>query len=257
VDVDLSIRLNLSARAAVSSAQYPVTSQLSLSFTRKLSQPERTANCELALAVDINVYSAENAVAAFVFAHGAGAGQMSGFMVEAARGLADRSITTATFDFPYITARRKVPDRAPVLEQAWREALDAARSRTGTLPLFIGGKSMGGRIASHVAAQGGGGALKGLIFFGYPLHPPGRPEQRRDAHLPDIQAPMLFIQGGKDPFGGGDEIRALLPRLPRAVLHEIAGGDHSFRVPGGKARQPQAMLEVLDTAAAWMRSLSA
>jgi len=206
--------------------------------------------------VDLKVYPSDTPIVGFVFAHGAGAGQMSSFMVEAARGLASRHITTATFDFPYITAGRKVPDRAPVLEQAWREAIEAARSRMRDLPLFIGGKSMGGRIASHVAAQGIGG-LNGLIFFGYPLHPPGRPEQMRDAHLPDIREPMLFIQGGKDSFGRGEEIRALLPRLQRATLHEIEGGDHSFRVPGGKAKQQEVVAGILDTAAAWMRSMFA
>jgi uncharacterized protein len=207
--------------------------------------------------VDLKVYSAEKALAFFILGHGAGAGQHSTFIVEAGRGLASRSITTATFDFPYITAKRKVPDRAPVLEQAWRDAIQAARSEAGDLPLFIGGKSMGGRIASHVAAQGGAGALKGLVFFGYPLHPPGRLDQMRDAHLPEIQEPMLFIQGGKDPFGRGDEIRALLPRLRSATLHEIEGGDHSWRVPGGKAKQQQVFIDALDAATAWMRSMSA
>ena len=205
--------------------------------------------------VTLKVYPSDTPLAAFVLAHGAGAGQQSAFIVDAARGLASRSITTATFDFPYIIAKRKVPDRAPVLEQAWRDAIQAARALAGDLPLFIGGKSMGGRIASQVAAQAVGG-LKGLVFFGYPLHPPGRPEQMRDAHLPGIQEPMLFIQGGRDPFGGGDEIRALLPRLQRATLHEIEGGDHSFRVPGGKARHQQIFIDVLDAAATWMRSMS-
>ena len=207
--------------------------------------------------MDVKVYPSDKPIAGFVLAHGAGAGQMSGFMVEAARGLSSRHITTATFDFPYITAKRKVPDRAPVLEQAWREAIESARSRMRDLPLFIGGKSMGGRIASHIAAQGNIGVVNGLVFFGYPLHPPGRPEQKRDEHLPGIREPMLFIQGGKDTFGGGDEIRALLPRLQRATLHEIEGGDHSFRVSGGKARQQQVIVEVLDAAAAWIRSMSA
>jgi uncharacterized protein len=207
--------------------------------------------------VDLKVYPSDTPIAGLVLAHGAGGGQLTGFMVEAARGLASRQVTTATFDFPYITAGRKVPDRAPVLEQAWREAIEAARSRMRDLPLFIGGKSMGGRIASQVAAQGSAVPLSGLIFFGYPLHPPGRPEQMRDAHLPDIREPMLFIQGGKDAFGGSEEIRALLPRLQRATMHEIEGGDHSFRVPGGKPGQQQAIVEVLDTAAAWIRSMSA
>jgi uncharacterized protein len=208
--------------------------------------------------VDLKVYPAEHAVAAMIVAHGAGAGQMSQFLVRAADGLAARGITAATFDFPYITAGRSVPDRAPVLEDAWRAAIDAARKEIGPLPLFIGGKSMGGRIASHVASQGGSGDIRpqlaGLVFFGYPLHPPGRPDQRRDAHLPAIKEPMLFIQGSRDPFGTGDEIRALLASLQHATLHEVAGGDHSFKVPGGKAKQEPAFVEVIDTAAAWMRT---
>jgi predicted alpha/beta-hydrolase family hydrolase len=205
--------------------------------------------------VDLKVYPANDAFAALIVAHGAGSGQTSPFLVRAATGLAERGITAATFDFPYITAGRSAPDRAPVLEAAWRAAIDAARTRIGALPLFIGGKSMGGRIASHVASQGGS-RLAGLVFFGYPLHPPGKPDQRRDAHLPAIAEPMLFIQGSRDPFGTGDEIRALLGSLPHATLHEIAGGDHSFKVPGGKAKQEPAFIEVIDTAAAWMRSIA-
>ena len=201
------------------------------------------------------MYSSEKAFAAFVLAHGAGAGQLSRFMVEAARGLADRGVTTATFDFPYVTAGRKVPDRAPVLEQAWRDAIGAARARFGELPLFIGGKSMGGRIASHVASQGSAGPLLGLVFLGYPLHPPGKPEQRRDAHLPAIQDPMLFVQGTKDAFGGAAEIQALLPLLRRATVHEIAGGDHSFKVPGGKTKQEPIFNSILDTVAEWMQQM--
>jgi predicted alpha/beta-hydrolase family hydrolase len=204
------------------------------------------------------VYPTEQPIiGALVLGHGAGAGQMSHFMVQAARGLAARRVTTATFDFPYITAGRKVPDRAPVLERAWRDAIDDVRERLGDLPLFIGGKSMGGRMASHVASQGGAGILSGLVFLGYPLHPPGRPEQRRDAHLPAIQEPMLFVQGTRDTFGTASEIQALLPRLQQATLHEIAGGDHSFKVPGGKAKQEPVFNNILDTVAEWIRSIAA
>ena len=207
--------------------------------------------------VDLKVYPSERAIAALVLAHGAGAGQMSQFMVQAARGFAARGVTTATFDFPYITAGRKVPDRAPVLERAWCEAIDAARSKMRDRPLFIGGKSMGGRIASHVAAQGGQGVLRGVVFLGYPLHPPGRSDQRRDAHLPSIQEPTLFVQGSKDAFGSAAEIHALLPMLRHPTLHEIAGGDHSFKVPGGKTKQEPVFNQILDTVVAWMRSILA
>ncbi len=204
--------------------------------------------------MDLKVYRSEKPFAALVLAHGAGSGQLSSFMVEAARGFAKRDVSTATFDFPYITARRKVPDRAPVLEQAWREAIESARSELGALPLFIGGKSMGGRIATHVAAQKNGRPIGGVVLLGYPLHPPGRPEQRRDAHLPDIAEPILFVQGEKDAFGGTDEIRALLPRLQHATLHEISRADHSFRVPGGKPKNQEVFEQVLTAATEWMRS---
>jgi uncharacterized protein len=198
------------------------------------------------------VYPTESAFAALVVAHGAGAGQNSPFMVRTADGLSQRGIAAATFDFPYMANRKRVPDKTEVLEQSWRDAIAEARQQFGTLPLFIGGKSMGGRIASHVAAQGTD-HIAGLIFLGYPLHPPGKPEQRRDKHLPSIREPMLFVQGSRDPFGTADEIRALLPSLQRATLHEIAGGNHSFKVAGRGAPKPDQVLGgILDAAQEWI-----
>jgi predicted alpha/beta-hydrolase family hydrolase len=205
--------------------------------------------------MSVTVYPSDRATAGLVLAHGAGGGQQSSFIVRAARELADRGVTVATFDFPYITQGRSVPDKGPVLEAHWRTVVDEIRPRRefARLPLFLGGKSMGGRIASQVAAAGIDG-IAGLVFFGYPLHPPGRPEQRRDAHLPAIREPMLFIQGTRDQFGGSAEIRALLPRLQRAELVEIADGDHSFKtrmkVTG---RKPDAALvDVFEAAAAFI-----
>jgi uncharacterized protein len=185
--------------------------------------------------------------AVLVLAHGAGAGQTSPFMVRVARGMAARGVTTATFDFPYMAARRKVPDRAPVLEQSWREALAAAGAEFGPLPIIIGGKSMGGRIASHIAAQGSEG-IDGLVYLGYPLHPPGKPEQRRDAHLPSIAQRMLFVQGSRDPFGTSAEIADLLPSLRNATLHDVPGGDHSFKVPGKK----DVLEDIMDVVSRWI-----
>ena len=114
---------------------------------------------------------------------------------------------------------------------------------------------MGGRIASHIASQGVNG-VKGLIFFGYPLHPPGRPEQRRDAHLPEITEPMLFIQGSNDTFGNEAEISAMVRTLKRAELHVINSGDHSFKVKGGAKAQQPAFDEVIAAAVSWMRRTS-
>ena len=204
----------------------------------------------------LSVYSSDRARAGLVLAHGAGAGQQSRFMVETSRALAGRGITTATFDFPYITRGRSAPDKAPVLEAAWRDAIAAARGDQAfaALPLFIGGKSMGGRIASHVAAQGAEG-IAGLVFLGYPLHPPGRPETRRDAHLPAIKEPMLFVQGTRDEFGTSAEIRELLPRLnPKAALFEVADGDHSFKVRVKLTGRPQQAIidEIYDRVAAFI-----
>ena len=207
----------------------------------------------------VTVYPSDHATAGLVLAHGAGGGQQSSFMVRAGRELAARGIAVATFDFPYMAAGRSVPDKGPVLEEAWRSALDEVRTRPefAALPLFIGGKSMGGRIASQVAAAGVE-RVCGLIYFGYPLHPPGRPEQRRDAHLPSIREPMLFVQGSRDQFGTSDDIRLLLPRLARAELVEIADGDHSFKTRQKvTGRKPDAALvDAFDAAAAFVRRWS-
>ena len=206
----------------------------------------------------VQVYSSDRAVAGLVLAHGAGGGQQSRFMVLAAGELAARGIVTATFDFPYMAQGRSVPDKPAVLEAAWRAAIDDAQAHPAfaSLPLFIGGKSMGGRIASQVAAQHVEG-ISGLVYLGYPLHPPGRPEQRRDRHLPDIREPMLFVQGSRDQFGTAAEIRALLPALnPRAELFEVADGDHSFkvRVKVTGRREDAVHAEIFDEVARFIRA---
>ena len=202
------------------------------------------------------MYRASSPGSALILAHGAGGGQKSPWIVKAAQALAERGVSCATFDFPYIAAGRKAPDRAPILEDHWRRVLADARPEFGGLPVFIGGKSMGGRIASHIVAQGING-VAGLVFFGYPLHPPGRPEQRRDTHLPQIVEPMLFVQGSSDPFGSEAEMTALVPSLQNATLHVIRGGDHSFKVPGGARAQPAAFDEAINAAVAWMKAVVA
>jgi predicted alpha/beta-hydrolase family hydrolase len=193
-----------------------------------------------------------------ILAHGAGAPQTHPFMTAFGRGLSGRGIDVVTFNFPYMEARRRAPDRAPVLESSFLAAIAdvRARGRIGGQALFIGGKSMGGRMASHVAAHhaSAAGSLGGLVFLGYPLHPPGRFEQRRDAHLLDIAAPMLFVQGSRDAFGTADEVRAVAETLHgRAEVLEVERGDHSFSVPKGSGRSQAEVLEwVQDHVAAWM-----
>jgi predicted alpha/beta-hydrolase family hydrolase len=166
----------------------------------------------------------------FVFGHGAGAGQGHPWMRRMVRAFETHGITVVTFNFPFIDAGRRAPDKPAVLEAHFERVwADAAARASG--PMVAGGKSMGGRIASQVAARGGfDPAPAALAFFGYPLHPPNQPTKRRDAHLPAIGVPMLFLHGTKDPFGTADEMRALAESLPLATLELIDGGDHSLVV---------------------------
>jgi uncharacterized protein len=195
---------------------------------------------------------------AVVLAHGAGAGQRHPFMTAVAKGFARRGWHVLTFDFPYMEAGRKAPDKPDVLEDAMAAAIRALKDRsevTATLPLFAGGKSMGGRIASQAAARAMLPDVKGLFFLGYPLHPPGKPQQLRDKHLPDVRVPMLFVQGSRDTFGTPEELRPILDRLrDRAELFEIKGGDHSFAVPKSAGSRDQILESVLDRVASWMES---
>ena len=187
-----------------------------------------------------------------VLGHGAGAGQQHPFMVAMARGFAARGIDAVTFDFPYMHARRKVPDRAPVLERCFQTVIDTVRAQdpARSRRLFIGGKSMGGRIATHLAAQGADGLL-GTLALGYPLHPPGRPDRPRTAHLPSIATPVLIVQGDRDAFGTPAELAPVIETMTaRVQLHVVRGGDHSLAVRG-RARD-EVYAEVLDVAAGWM-----
>jgi predicted alpha/beta-hydrolase family hydrolase len=191
-----------------------------------------------------------------VLAHGAGADQRSAFMVQTAQALAVHGITVVTFNFPYKEQRRGLPDRRPVLESCYRAVVDAVSQNATTAgrPLFIGGKSMGGRIATQIAAADQRLPVAGLVALGYPLHPPGRPQQRRDEHLPAIGRPMLIVQGGRDAFGTPDEFGELLTRMnPVPLLHVVTGGDHSFKVSRASSAQQQLMFAVvIETVARWI-----
>ena len=182
--------------------------------------------------VTANLYPAsrrDRAGVTLILGHGAGATLNSKLLVDVGDALIDQGIAVVRFNFPYTEAGRKAPDPAKRLEACWRAVAETV-AREVPRP-FIGGKSMGGRIASHIAAQGFDAT--GLVFLGYPLHPPGKPEKIRDAHLGDIAAPMLWLQGTRDPFATPDLLHSTVTRLgDRATLIEIEGGDHSFKVPG-------------------------
>jgi hypothetical protein len=192
-----------------------------------------------------------------VLAHGAGAGQQSAFITGFARGLADRGIDVLTFNFLFTEQRRRVPDRTEKLEACYRAAIATARDQFGRPSVFIGGKSMGGRIATHLAAADDADALGigGVVLLGYPLHPPGKPEQLRAAHLPRIRVRMLIIQGERDPFGTPAELKTVLEGLRAPVtLHVVEKGDHSL----APSRRPQSITETYsslqDLIATWLRS---
>jgi predicted alpha/beta-hydrolase family hydrolase len=195
-----------------------------------------------------------------MLAHGAGAGQESPFPVRFATGLAARGIDAVTFNFSYIEHGRRVPDANPKLEACYRAALATVRDheKLGRNRLAIGGKSMGGRIASQVAAAGAAG-VAALVFLGYPLHPPGRPEELRVKHLPDIRSPMLFVQSSRDAFGTPGELRPILAKLEApAELHVVEGGDHSFKVPKRTGIPQDAVYEaILDRIERWLRETPA
>jgi hypothetical protein len=173
-----------------------------------------------------------DADAVLVLGHGAGSGMRTPFMAGFAEAIGRLGVATLRFEFAYMQAGRKAPDRPPVLVEAWNAAFAEGVAGARGRPVFAGGKSMGGRIASMAAAEGMPAA--GLVFLGYPLHPPGRPDKIRDAHLDAVAAPMLFLQGSRDTFARPDLLAAVIARLgPRAEYVEVVGGDHSFRVPGG------------------------
>lgn len=170
-------------------------------------------------------------VPAVVLAHGAGADMRSPFMSTMHTGLARAGYVTVKFNFPYTEARRRAPDPRSVLERCYRAVVDAVLSDAAIAPpwIVIGGKSLGGRIASYLAAAGA--PVKGLLLLGYPLHPAGRPDEPRSDHLPLIAMPTLFIQGTRDALCDLERLRPVLKTMSRAALHTIEGGDHSFRKP--------------------------
>ncbi len=197
--------------------------------------------------------------ASLILAHGAGAGQRSPFLVEFAEALARRGLDIITFNFPYTEQHRKLPDRRPVLDSCYRAVIHTVRKAVPSARewLFAGGKSMGGRIATHVVSADAASPVRGLVLLGYPMHPPGRPLERRDAHLPELRRPALIVQGGRDPFGTPEEFSGVLARMsPTPTLHVVERGDHSFKVvPGGKKIQAEVHSGLQATIVEWIQSV--
>jgi predicted alpha/beta-hydrolase family hydrolase len=186
-----------------------------------------------------------------LLAHGAGLGQDHEWMVQVRDGLADAGYPVLTFDYPYMDAGRKAPNPAGILLSCHRAALHTIRSRVGRV--VLAGKSMGGRMGSHLAATGE--EVAGLAFYGYPLVAVGKTEPRDISHLAGIGAPMLFVQGTRDRLAPLDLIGPVVAGLG-ATLHVIDDGDHSFRVPKRAGREPEEVLdEVVLVTANWLAGL--
>ncbi|OLC08822.1 MAG: alpha/beta hydrolase [Gemmatimonadetes bacterium 13_1_40CM_70_11] len=195
--------------------------------------------------------------ALLVLAHGAGAGMRHPFLETMARGLAERGIATFRYEFAYMEERKRRPDLPAVAEERVRAAVvEAARAAPG-LPLLAGGKSFGGRMTSSAQATAPLSGVRGLVFFGFPLHPPGRPGTKRADHLDAVRIPMLFLQGTRDDFADLALLEPVCRRLDtRATLHIVEGADHSFRVPKRAGRtESDVMTELVQTVEAWSRKI--
>lgn len=198
-----------------------------------------------------------DAEVALVLGHGAGAGMRHRFLDELSAQLAESRVATLRYQFPYSEAGRQRPDPPTVLVHAVEKAVAAARELT-RLPLFAGGKSMGGRMTSTAAAEKGLPGVSGLVFFGFPLHPAGKPGVSRAEHLAEVEMPMLFLQGDRDRLADLELLRPVLEPLGhRAHLHVVEGADHGFHVLKRSGRDDEEVLaELATTAAAWMQAFA-
>ncbi|HUC43213.1 MAG TPA: alpha/beta family hydrolase [Candidatus Sulfotelmatobacter sp.] len=190
-----------------------------------------------------------------VFAHGAGAGMGHPFMESAAAALGAHGIATLRYQFPYMQKKQRRPDPPTVLHATVRAAVRAAATEAPGLSLLAGGKSMGGRMTSQAAASEPLEGVRGLVFFGFPLHPAGKPSNARGAHLSGVAVPMLFLQGTRDRLAELDLLRPLLAALPRATLKVFEGADHSFHLPKSAGHTDDDLLaEIARTVAEWAES---
>jgi len=193
--------------------------------------------------------------ACYVLAHGAGAGMAHPFMAAIANGLADRGIATLRYQFPYMEQGSKRPDAPKLAHATVRAAVLEASRLVPELALFAGGKSFGGRMTSQAQAASPLPGVRGLVFLGFPLHPPGQPSDERAKHLFDVQVPMLFLQGTCDDFANLQLIEPLCKELgTRATLKLFQEADHSFHVPARTGRKDsEVRAELLDALADWIK----
>jgi len=195
----------------------------------------------------------------YVLAHGAGAGMRHPFLEHIAQALDERGVATLRYEFPYMEEHRSRTDSPTVCAVRIREAIARAHLEWPGLPLLAGGKSFGGRMTSMAQAQQPLDGVGGLVFLGFPLHPPGKPGVTRAEHLYQVQVPMLFLQGSRDEFAQLDLLTGVCEKLgERATLQVIEDGDHSFKVPKRSGRTAEEVLaELADRIVEWGIPLSA
>jgi predicted alpha/beta-hydrolase family hydrolase len=192
-------------------------------------------------------HRAGGATTCVLLAHGAGGNLHTPGLVTYAEALASRGVDAVRFNFPYAEAQRKAPDPQRRLVSSYRAVAEQVRAKVAGF--YLGGRSMGGRIASHVVADGF--PARGLVFLAYPLHPPGQPERLRDAHLKTISVPMLFLQGSRDAFARPELLSKTIASLPRATLHIVDGADHGLTVKGRSSGD--VIAELVEATTSWMR----
>lgn len=199
----------------------------------------------------------KNATSLLLFAHGAGAGMRHKFMEDVSHQLAEFGIATLRYNFPYTEKSLKRPDPKPVLLATVRSAVEFADDLAGGLPLFAGGKSMGGRMTSLAASEEPLPGVRGIVFFGFPLHPAGQPSIQRAEHLSKVKLPMLFLQGTRDALADLALLNPVCKKLDkRATLFVVDEADHSFHVPKRTGKSDEDVLTVLArTVAEWSSTL--
>ena len=217
------------------------------------STEQLTIEVEPQVAVSARLVQPRERRVCFVFAHGAGAGMTHAFMESVAQGLAARHVASLRYQFPYMEKRSKRPDPPALAQATVRAAVVAAAARCPGLPLFAGGKSFGGRMTSQTQAKSPLAGVHGLAFFGFPLHPAGKPSITRADHLDEVGIPMLFLQGTRDKLAEASLLEPVVARLgSRATLHLVDQADHAFHVPARSGRTDAAVMdEMLDAFVAW------
>lgn len=206
--------------------------------------------------VSADLVQPEKAWAFVALAHGAGAGYRHPFLAGFSRGLESEGVATVRFNFPYVEAGRRMPGPAAHAIATWAAVEAVVSQRAGDACVFAVGKSYGGRMASMAAAEGVIDPA-GLVYLGYPLHPPGSPDKARTVHLPDVTQPQLFVEGTNDPFiDPVEQLERVVASCQRAAIAWIPGGGHSFEIKGRKRPADEVGTELAPLVAEWMRSLS-